>query len=112
MISICRIDTRVPHQRHIFNMPNLTPNPNCHPNNLSLRLESVRESAQVVGKLAVVRQELNVGTIDQDAAGSLLLEVLVAAKRGETPVLGDDNLLSTGELVLRSSESLKSESSV
>lgn len=60
----------------------------------------------------MVGKELNVSTIHLDAASSLLLEVLIAAERGETPVLGDDDLLSAGELVLRSSESLKSEATV
>jgi hypothetical protein len=60
----------------------------------------------------VVAQELNVGTIHEKTAGSLALEVLLAAERGETPVLGDDNLLATGELVLGAAESLKSESTV
>jgi hypothetical protein len=60
----------------------------------------------------VVAEELNVGAVDQEAAGSLALEVLLAAERGETPVLGDDDLLATGELVLRAAESLEGKSAV
>jgi hypothetical protein len=60
----------------------------------------------------VVGKELNVGTVDLDAASSLLLQVLVAAERGETPVLGDDDLLATGELVLRSAQGLESVTTV
>jgi len=56
----------------------------------------------------VVGEELNVSTVDLDATSGLLLQVLVAAERGEAPVLGDDDLLSARELVLGSSESLKS----
>lgn len=85
----------------------------CQPNNrLSLRLESLGEAAHVVLERAVVAEELNVSTVDLDAAGSLALEVVLAAERGEAPVLGDDDLLATRELVLRSSESLQGEGTV
>lgn len=60
----------------------------------------------------MVGQELNVSTIDLDATSSLLLQVLLAAKRGEAPVLGDNDLLATGELVLRAAEGLESSSLV
>jgi len=78
-----------------------------HP--LSLGLESVREATNVLLEGTVVGEELNVSTIDLDTAGSLLLEILITSERGETPVLGDDDLLSARELVLRSSESLEGE---
>lgn len=68
-------------------------------NPLSL-LESSRESSDVVGQLAVVAQELDICTIDQDLASSLLLHVLFTTERSEAPVLGNDNLLATWELVL------------
>lgn len=74
--------------------------------------ESVGEAAHVVLQRTAVAKELNVSTIDLDTASSLALEVLVAAKGGEAPVLGDNNLLATWELVLRSSQSLKSEVTV
>jgi hypothetical protein len=63
-------------------------------------LESSWESSDVVGQLALVAQELDVSTINQDLASLLLLHVLFAAERGEAPVLGNDDLLAAGELVL------------
>lgn len=60
----------------------------------------------------MVGKELDVSTVDLDAAGSLLVEVLLAAERGETPVLGDNDLLATRELVLGSTESLESDGTV
>jgi hypothetical protein len=80
--------------------------------NLSLRLESLGETAHVVLQGTVVGQELDVGTIDLDAAGSLALQVLIAAERGEAPVLGDNDLLASRELVLGAAEGLKSEVTV
>ena len=80
-------------------------------NHLSLG-ESLGETLHVVLERAVVGEELNVSTIDLDAASSLLLQVLLAAQRGKAPVLGDDDLLSARELVLGSSESLKSVATV
>lgn len=55
----------------------------------------------------MVGQELHVGTVHLDAASSLLLQVLLATERGEAPVLGDDDLLATGELVLGSAKGLE-----
>lgn len=60
----------------------------------------------------MVGQELHVGTIHLDAASSLLLQVLLATEGSEAPVLGDNDLLATGELVLGSAEGLKGESTV
>lgn len=60
----------------------------------------------------MVGQELHVGTIHLNAASSLLLQVLLATEGSETPVLGDDDLLATGELVLGSAEGLEGESTV
>jgi hypothetical protein len=80
--------------------------------NILLSLESVREALHVVLQVAVVGKELNVGTVNLDTTSSDLLQVLLAAEGSETPVLGDDNLLATRELVLRSAESLKSNSAV
>jgi hypothetical protein len=65
---------------------------------LSLLLESVGEAAHVVGKVALVAEELDVSTVDPDLALLALLDVLVALEGSETPVLGDDDLLATGEL--------------
>lgn len=60
----------------------------------------------------MVAEELNVSTIVLDTATGLAVEVLLAAERGEAPVLGDNDLLATRELVLRAAESLKSEVTV
>jgi len=79
-------------------------------NYLRLRRESFGEAAKVLLDGTVVAEELNVSTVDLDTAGSLTLEVVLAAERSETPVLGDDDLLSARELVLGSSQSFKSQS--
>ena len=65
---------------------------------LSLLLESLGEAADVVRKLALVAEELDVGTVDPDLTLLALLDVLVALEGSETPVLGDDDLLATREL--------------
>ena len=65
---------------------------------LSLGLESIRKAANVVGKVALVAEELNVGTVDLDLALFALLNVFLAAQRRETPIPGNDDLLTAGEL--------------
>lgn len=77
-----------------------------------LSLKGLGEALHVVLQGTAVAQELHVSTIDLDAASSLLLQVLVAAEGSEAPVLGDDDLLATGELVLGAAEGLESESTV
>ncbi len=79
--------------------------------NLSL-LESSWEPSNVIGKLAMVGQELDVSTINQDLSAFLLLDVLFTTERSEAPVLGNNDLLATRELVLRTTESLESGSTV
>lgn len=74
---------------------------------LSLRLESVGETADVALQRTVVGKELDVSTVNLDAAGSLLVEVLLTSERSEAPVLGDNDLLSARELVLGSAEGLE-----
>lgn len=69
-------------------------------------LISLRESLNVLLNVTVVAQELDVGTIDLDPTFLAETDVLLAAQRGEAPVLGDDDLLATGELVHGSAESL------
>ena len=69
--------------------------------------ESTGEALHVLLQLTMVGEELDVCTINADAASGLLLQVLVTPERSEAPVLGDDDLLSAGELVLRTSESLE-----
>ena len=70
------------------------------------------ETADVVGELAVVGQELDVGSIDEDLSGGLLLLVLLTTEWGETPVLGDNDLLASWELVLGAAEGLKGNGAV
>lgn len=65
---------------------------------LSLLLECLGEAAHVGGKVALVAEELDVGTIDHELAGLALGNVLVAGERGEAPVLRNDDLLATREL--------------
>jgi hypothetical protein len=77
-----------------------------------LSREGSGEALHVVLQRTVVAQELDISTVHQEVTGSLLLQVLLAAERGETPVLGDDDLLATGELVLGAAESLESGSLV
>ena len=65
---------------------------------LSLLLESLGEAAHVVLESTLVAEELDVGTVDPDLALLALLNVLLTLEGSETPVLGDDDLLATGEL--------------
>jgi len=73
---------------------------------LSLRLEGFWETTHVVRERAVLGEELDVGTVDADGTGLALLDVLFPTQRGEAPVLGDDDLLATWELVLCATEGL------
>ena len=57
-------------------------------------------------------EELDVSTVLEELALLAELEVLLAADGGEAPVLGDNDLLATGELVLRAAEGLESGSTV
>lgn len=77
-----------------------------------LSLESIGETTHVLLEGAVVGEELYVSTVVLDAATGLALEILLAAKGSEAPVLGDNDLLATRELVLGSAESLKGEVTV
>jgi len=73
---------------------------------LSLSLEGLGETAHVVLKGTLGAEELDVGTVDTDLARLALGDVLLTAEGSEAPVLGDDDLLATGELVLGATESL------
>ena len=77
-----------------------------------LSREGIGEAAHVLRKRTVVAEKLDVSTIVLDTARGLALEVLLTTERSEAPVLGDNDLLATGELVLRAAESLESESTV
>jgi hypothetical protein len=57
-------------------------------------------------KGTLVAEELNVGSVNADATLLALGNVLLTTEGSEAPVLGDDDLLATGELVLRAAESL------
>lgn len=82
------------------------------PRNPFLSGESVGESAYVLLQRAMVAEKLNISTINLDTTSSLALEVLVAAEGSEAPVLGDNDLLATWKFVLRSAQSLQSETTV
>lgn len=114
------IQPRSPSVSPSVNPVDASPVPKCstvfdvHANTVRerLSLKGLGEALHVVLQGTAVAQELHVSTIDLDAASSLLLQVLVAAEGGETPVLGDDDLLATRELVLGAAEGLEGESTV
>ena len=66
--------------------------------------KSSRKSCHVTLDRSLVSQKLNVGTIDQEFALLAFLGVFLAAKWGEAPVLGHDDLLAARELVLGAAE--------
>lgn len=63
-------------------------------------------------EVALGGKVLEVASVLEDPVGALGLLVLLAVHVGETPLLGDDDLLSASELVSRSSESLEDNSAV
>ena len=73
---------------------------------LSLHLKSPRVLPHIVFQRPRILQELHVRPIRPDTTLLALLDVLLAAQRREPPVLGDDDLLPPGELVLRAAEGL------
>jgi hypothetical protein len=75
-------------------------------------LISLRESLNVLLNSTVVAEELNVSTIDLDTTLLAETDVFVATQGSETPVLGDDDLLATGELVHGATEGLDGEVTV
>lgn len=77
------------------------------PHKAPLGTEGLRELPHVLLEVAVVAEELDVGTIDLDVASSPLLQVLLATERSEAPVLGDDELLLARELVPGAAERLE-----
>ena len=56
----------------------------------------------------MLAEELDVGTVDTDGTSLALLDVLLAVEGSEAPLLRDDDLLATWELVLRATEGLDS----
>jgi len=73
---------------------------------LTGNLISTWEPLHVLLDAAFVPQELNVGTINQNSSFLLQLNVFVTLEWCEAPVLTDDDLLSAGEFVHRSSQGL------
>lgn len=82
------------------------------PNLPHLSLKGLRELLDVVLEGAAVGEELDVGTVDLDVTSLPLDNVLLATERGEAPVLGDNDLLPAGELVLGAAEGLEGDSAV
>jgi len=60
------------------------------------------------GELAVVGDDLDIGTIELELTVGLLLSVIGLGEGGEAPLGGDGDLLSSGEFEFTSSESLNS----
>jgi len=75
-------------------------------NNLCLDIESTWEALHVVGKWALGLEELDVSTVWLEVTLAALGNVLLTVERGEAPLLADDDLLATWELVLSTAESL------
>jgi len=69
-------------------------------------LKRIWETAHVVLEGTLVAKELDVGTVDTNLTSLTLGDVFLTTERSEAPVLGDDDLLATRELVLRSAEGL------
>jgi hypothetical protein len=59
-----------------------------------------------LGKRTVLRDELAVSSIGNDLSRGSQVIVLILVELGETPVLRNEDLLSSGELVLGTSEGL------
>lgn len=68
--------------------------------------------AEVLLERTVVVDVLQVAAVLEDAVRLLGLGVLLAVHVGETPLLGDDDLLATSELVSRSAQGLEHNSLV
>ena len=61
----------------------------------------------LVGNGSVVGDELGVASVGNNTSTILEGGVLITGKSGETPLLGDDDLLTSGELELATTESLQ-----
>lgn len=82
-------------------------------------ITNIRNLSHVLGELlerlnqrSLFGQELDVSTVLLNLTILAASDVVFSVKVGETPLLGDDNLLLTGELVTRSTESLNDNLSV
>lgn len=76
------------------------------------RLKGPGEALHVVLDLPVLAQELNICTVDLEPALRPLLHILLTTEGSEAPVLGHDDLLPAGELVLRASKSFEGSGAV
>lgn len=92
--------TRVKKERHAMTgirlepMQTITP----HPSQSTLRLKSVGEAVDVVLKVALIAEELDIGAVNLDPTLLALGDVILTAEAGEAPVLADDDLLAAREL--------------
>src|SRR5690554_4823950 len=71
--------------------------------NLGLGAEGLSE---VNRKGSLLVQVLDVAAIGLETASSTLGDIVLTGELGETPLLGDNNLLATSELELAATESL------
>ena len=69
-------------------------------------------STEVVVKLTLLGNELDIATIGLKLAFAASLDVFLTLKRSETPLVGDDDLLLTRELVLAATKSFNDSSLV
>merc|ERR1712107_607592 len=67
---------------------------------------------EVFRKLTLLRDKLDVTTIGLDETLRTSFDVFGTVQGSETPLLGDNDLLLTGELVLTTSQSFNDNSSV
>ena len=79
---------------------------------LSVDAEGGREAVDVVLEGTDLAEELAVSTIGPDLARGTHHGVFLAAERSEAPVLGDDDLLATRELVHRAAKGLDGGSAI
>lgn len=69
-------------------------------------------TTEIVGEGTTLGKVLDVATIGLETAGLTGLEELLAGKLGETPLLGDNDALLAGELVLGTTKSLHDDGAV
>jgi len=73
--------------------------------NCSLYLSGL-DATEVVLERTVLRKVLHVATVGLEAASGTFGDVVFPGELGEAPLLGDNNLLATSELVLAAAEGL------
>jgi len=77
-----------------------------HVRKYTIRLSGESQAADVLLEVTLLLVKLNVSTVIYQFTVLLELNVLVPAEIGETPFLGNNDLLSPRELVLSSSQGL------